>query len=246
MRRLLLVCSLLLSSTLNAAPAQSWTSPLQRVPMLELFTSHGCSSCPPADEWLRDFVNRDALWQQVIPVAFHVDYWDGLGWADRFANREYSQRQRAYQRSGGVASVYTPGFVVAGKEWRGWFRQGEPPLAAGPEVGRLSMTADNNRPVAVQFKPLATGGGYRAHVAILGFGISSRIGGGENGGRVLKEDFVLLGLSSGSSRADATPEWQLPWPETVSADTSRRALIAWVSRGSDPTPLQAVGGWLDK
>jgi hypothetical protein len=62
------------------------------------------------------------LWQRLIPLAFHVDYWDYLGWWDRFASAEFSQRQRDYRHSGGLGSVYTPGVVVNGQEWRGWYR----------------------------------------------------------------------------------------------------------------------------
>ena len=64
--------------------------------MLELFTSQGCSSCPPADAWLSGLVQRSGLWREVIPLAFHVDYWDRIGWKDRFANPGYSERQRDY------------------------------------------------------------------------------------------------------------------------------------------------------
>jgi hypothetical protein len=79
-------------------------------------------SCPPADEWLGRQKEATELWQRLIPLAFHVDYWDYLGWWDRFASAEFSQRQRDYRHSGGLGSVYTPGVVVNGQEWRGWYR----------------------------------------------------------------------------------------------------------------------------
>ncbi|MCB1738986.1 MAG: DUF1223 domain-containing protein, partial [Gammaproteobacteria bacterium] len=94
----------------------------RQVALLELFTSEGCSSCPPADRWLSGLIDDPRLWRELVPVAFHVDYWDYLGWPDRFASREFSRRQRDHARSGGLSQVYTPGVVLNGAEWRGWHR----------------------------------------------------------------------------------------------------------------------------
>ena len=89
--------------------------------LVELFTSEGCSSCPLADRWLSTLERDNRLWKSVFPIAFHVDYWDYIGWPDRFAVPRHSHRQREHRGLGNVYSVYTPGFVVAGREWRGWF-----------------------------------------------------------------------------------------------------------------------------
>ena len=89
-----------------------------RVALVELFTSEGCSSCPPADRWMSQLKDDKRLWKQVVPVAFHVDYWDYIGWPDRFATPEYSERQKNHRRLGNVYSVYTPGFLVNGREWQ--------------------------------------------------------------------------------------------------------------------------------
>ena len=89
--------------------------------LVELFTSEGCSSCPPADAWISQLKESPDLWKKIVPVAFHVDYWNNLGWRDRFAKPEFTARQRRYVAAWGGDSVYTPGFVVNGKEWRDWF-----------------------------------------------------------------------------------------------------------------------------
>lgn len=219
--------------------------PDERVPVLELFTSQGCSSCPPADAWLSGLVRRPGLWREVIPLAFHVDYWDRIGWKDRFADPAYSERQRDYARSGALRNVYTPGFVLDGREWKGWFQGVEPDLAPGPAVGRLRLEAVGpGQPVRLTLVPgmAASGTPLTAYAAVLGFGISTPVAAGENQGKMLREDFVVLGVSRGSATQDL--EWTLAWPRTVEVETSRRALVAWLSEQGDPRPVQAVGGWL--
>ncbi len=243
-RTLAAVIALMMSAG-AAGDTMTLTSPVEQVAVLELYTSHGCSSCPPADRWLRGLVDDPALWRRVIPLAFHVDYWDSLGWPDRFARAEFSRRQLAYRRSGGIGTVYTPGFVLNGHEWRGWRFQSVPRFEPGSPVGRLQLTVVSGQSAAVSFMPLTAQGPLRVHVAVLGFGLSSVIGGGENAGRTLLEDFVVLGISDSVVADAAAPlSWRLPWPEVRAAATSRRAVVAWISRANAPAPLQAVGGWL--
>src|SRR5210317_1284191 len=102
----------------QAESSLNFSSGDRRVTLLELYTSQGCSSCPPAESWLNRFTDDDRLWKQVVPVAFHVDYWDYLGWRDPYALPQYSDRQRRYRSKGKVSAVYTPGFVVNGGEWK--------------------------------------------------------------------------------------------------------------------------------
>jgi hypothetical protein len=83
-----------------AGEAMMFTSPTTQVPLIELYTSEGCSSCPPADRWLSALTQDARLWQGMVPVAFHVDYWDDIGWKDRFASPNHGLRQRHYALTG--------------------------------------------------------------------------------------------------------------------------------------------------
>jgi hypothetical protein len=80
--------------------------------LVELYTSQGCSSCPPADAFLGTLADRD----DVVALALHVDYWDYIGWKDAFAQPKFTQRQKAYAVSAGRRSVYTPQMIVGGQE----------------------------------------------------------------------------------------------------------------------------------
>lgn len=86
--------------------------------LIELYTSEGCSSCPRADQWLSGLSQKKNLWKEFIPVAFHVDYWNYLGWKDKLSHHDYTARQQRYKAKGVLQSVDTPAFVVNGQEWR--------------------------------------------------------------------------------------------------------------------------------
>ena len=210
-----------------------------RTHLIELFTSEGCSSCPPAEAWLSKLKTEPQLWRDFVPVAFHVDYWDHLGWRDPFASKMWTARQSAYSARWKSNAVYTPGFVLDGGEWR---NRALP--APGPEAaGVLKITVANGEAMTA-FQP-ATGGGreYEIHLARLGFGLGTNVKAGENRGRKLLHDFVVLSLThermNGGVRQFRFPEVPLP----PGAD-SRVALAAWVTEAGQIEPIQAVGGWL--
>lgn len=102
----IILSTLALCGALSATAASAQDNKV----VVELYTSQGCSSCPPADALLADLVGRD----DVIPLALHVDYWDYLGWKDAFGSREFTARQHGYARAAHVETVYTPQMVIAG------------------------------------------------------------------------------------------------------------------------------------
>ena len=208
--------------------------------LLELYTSQGCSSCPPADRWLTQWKQRPQLWTDVIPVAFHVDYWDWIGWQDRFASPEFGQRQRSYKKQGAIKSVYTPGFVVDGAEWRGWF-EGQPLPTPVIKQGVLEAEV-NDHQIKVRYQSNAkeTVTKLRIQLVLLGFDLETPVLRGENTNRTLKEDFVVLWHQS----ANADSSWSFDLPDLSSLPTKKLGFAAWTTLGDSGRPLQVVGGTL--
>lgn len=209
-----------------------------RVSMLEVYSSEGCSSCPPAEQWLTEQMGSRSLWKNAVPACFHVDYWDYLGWKDKLASPRFTSRQR--QRGG--ASIYTPGFFLNGQEWRGWF-DGERDLPVTADSGgRLHVEWLPNNTAVVQFQPAQPGDQWTVEAAILGMGIVSDIRAGENRGRTLQHDFAVVSIAQ-EKMVEKNRQWtarvSVPAP---SVSAPRYAVAIWVS--SQNVPVQATGGWL--
>ena len=213
-----------------------FNSGTRQVTLLELYTSQGCSSCPPAERWLNEYADDEDLWSDIVPLAFHVDYWDYIGWKDKYASHENGERQRNYARAGRARTVYTPGMFANGREWRGWTLRMNP-RASGKEPGNLSVTVADNQ-VTARFA--AAGGPYELHVALLGFDIETKVERGENRNSTLHQEFVVLAHEAHTSTSG---DWNVPVPRgELPAD--RYGIAAWISAPDNPTPVQATGGWL--
>ena len=247
MKTLLLLPIMSVAALISPAAAdQIFQSGPDRTQVIELYTSEGCSSCPPADRYVRNLLAQKNLWDAFIPMAFHVDYWDYLGWHDPFANPDHSDRQRRYRELGGLASVYTPGFVVNGREWRSFFRSGPLPDAGGSAIGNLILEV-GEAGVLTRLMPAASlEKDLEVSVAILGFDLISHVPAGENRGKSLRHDFVVLGVNTSELESDdqhLSARLQLPTPKT---HAPRQGVVAWVHEKGRQEPLQAVGGWLDR
>lgn len=232
---------LLLVSLCTLSAAQPvFTSAARRTHLLELYSSEGCSSCPPAEAWLGSLVEAPGLWRDFIPVAFHVDYWNRLGWRDRFARRDYTEREYRYASAWRSSNVYTPCFVLDGAE-AGSRGSVEVLRAATETPGVLTARLTGVGEVEVTFAA-AQAGDYAVTAAILGGGIVSPVRAGENGGRTLHHEFIALALGEAVLR-EGHAVVKLPAADTTGV--ARRALAVWVTRRGDQAPLQAVGGWLE-
>lgn len=217
--------------------AVEFSSSEQQTTVIELYTSEGCSSCPPADRWLSSLASDPRLFDTLIPMAFHVDYWDDLGWSDRFARAEYSQRQRNLTQQGLLSQVYTPGLVVNSQEWRGWFNgQREPPVTSA-SVGELNASFTDGV-LAVNYTDARQ---YVLNVVVLGMGLSSDVSAGENRGRQLQHDFVVLDLYQQAG----TQNWQLRLDELPERGQRQTALAVWLSPPESLEVVQATAAFID-
>jgi hypothetical protein len=178
-----------LAFAVGSAPAASATvcearSTATPPTVVELYTSEGCSSCPPADRWLSSLKPRADL----IALAFHVTYWDRLGWPDRFALAEATARQHELARVFGSAQVYTPQVVVNGRDWRDWPRL---PKAAAAVPVNLALSRDGETVMAAV--SASTGGPAQlaGYWAVVEDRHQSQVKAGENSGETLKHDHVV-------------------------------------------------------
>jgi hypothetical protein len=212
--------------------------PADRPIVVELFTSQGCSSCPPADALLGELARR----RDVLPLGFHVDYWDRLGWKDPYASAAATQRQRGYARLLDTATVYTPQMVIDGRiDVVGSYRDqvlaaidraraaaATVPIActAGPDGAQVRVAGSGTES--------ATGsaiGGGRATLWLVGFDRHHEtvVGAGENGGRTLAEWQIVRGIESLGAWTGAPLETTVP--AAALARYERAALVLQAADG---------------
>jgi hypothetical protein len=176
--------------------------------LVELYTSEGCSSCPPADRWLTR-VGQTYPPERVVPLALHVDYWDYIGWKDPYAKKEFSQRQRRLSVLQRQALVYTPQVLLQGVDFRGWagadFERHLARINAQPARARLTLELVASGPDSLRVRVSAeavdakAAEGAAIYLASYENRLQSRVDAGENRGSVLSHDHVAL-------------EWQGPFP----------------------------------
>ena len=155
-------------------------------PVVELYTSEGCSSCPPADKWVSTLKDKG-----IVVEAFHVGYWDYIGWVDRFAAPAFTARQCELAAKNNLRSVYTPQAVLNGKDWPNWGSQpaGREPARASialKQLGTDQFEASVTPVAALQLSP-----SWSAYWTITEHGHNSKVQAGENAGEFLKHDFVV-------------------------------------------------------
>lgn len=240
---------LAISSSKLMAETIVFESTNEQVKLLELYTSEGCSSCPPADRWLSKLKTHPLLWKSFVPVAFHVDYWNRLGWPDRFSDQKFSMRQRRYQNEGSIHSVYTPGFVLAGKEWRQWFSDQSIPAfkASNTKVGVLrAELKDDNLQVVFNAENPERYQYLRLEYALLSFNESTEIKKGENSGHTLQHDFVVVQ----HTMLNALPSSEsLTWSTKIKnlqamSKLQNQGIAIWLRADKQQAPVQAAGGFL--
>jgi hypothetical protein len=201
-----LAIALLAACGVATAAQCSAKSTSHRVPLLELYTSEGCDSCPPADRWFSALPTRGLTSERVVALAFHVDYWNYIGWNDPFSKAEYSARQRAASVRNKARFVYTPQFLLDGRDYRrGIFRDDftERVRAISQEKARATISLDQVAKAAeavtvhgrIAVPDAAQRQGAQAYVALYENRLSNQITAGENRGKRLEHDFVVRELS---------------------------------------------------
>jgi hypothetical protein len=168
------------------------------VAVVELFTSEGCSSCPPADDVARELAARPDAESHVYVLAFHVDYWDELGWKDRFASPELTERQHAYARAFGTRGMYTPQMIVSGAtQFTGSDRESahaaiRQALAVPASIGLMLHTRRTATGVlAVDWTATSVPTNAALNVALVERAATSVVASGENAGRTLRHADVV-------------------------------------------------------
>ena len=237
----LLLCALALPPTGASAQTCQARSPDRQALLVELYTSEGCNSCPPADRWLSLLKGAPAQ-PPVLAVAFHVDYWDRLGWVDRFGSARHTERQAEQQRSSGARFSYTPQVLVNGRDWRGWPTL---PVLDAPALVRIDLRRQDAQQVTASITPLR---GAPARLAlwwaVLEDDHSSAVGAGENHGATLRHDHVVRqygrvavwGIEPGASAAHDERLMASP-----NGEGGRKArLLVVVTDAVTGAPLQAA------
>ena len=216
------------------------------VQLVELFSSESCSSCPPADNWISNLKDKAELWKQFVPVVFHVDYWNYLDWKDGLSSHAMTQRQvdlaHLWVTGGGV---YTPAFIVDGNEWPTWRASKNfkiPRNSKAQEGLQLIISKKTKNVFSISVIGQRADKKYVVRLAQLGFNIQTHVKGGENSGKLLKHNFVVLNWSS-KNLIPQNKEMEFLMEEP-SQKTSQIAIAAWIEEDGNPTPLQATGAFL--
>lgn len=214
-------------------------APAPNMVVIELFTSEGCSSCPPADRLLADLIREHAGDAAFFPLAFHVDYWNNLGWTDAFSSAVNSERQRSYARKLGDDRVYTPQMIINGAT--GFVGSNRDKAVAAiaearkqPPSARITATRGEinpGEPLAVECSVAAPDGkSMPAQVRVLALlvedGLSSRVTAGENKGLELKHDRVVRAMAESDRGPDSRLTLRLTPPKDIRPERCAVVVIA--------------------
>ncbi|MGE8162075.1 DUF1223 domain-containing protein [Paraburkholderia sp. NPDC080076] len=232
-------------------------SPAHRVALVELYSSEGCNSCPPADNWLSQWKNSGAA-QSIVPLALHVDYWNSLGWTDRFSQHRFTERQQTLTDLAGGHTIYTPEIFVSGRELRSWsqrdsFQSRVGKVVAEPAQANVALELKGQAPgafnVAAQFtsKAADTAGQLDAYLAVYENSLSSQVGAGENSGATLHHERVVrqwigpVPLVAGSAQIRRDIRIQDTAADaSVNAPADRFGVVAFVENAATGEVLQVA------
>ena len=225
----------------RAAPTCSVQSAATATPVIELYTSEGCSSCPPADKWLSRLKPEPA----VVALAFHVDYWDRLGWKDRFASPAYTQRQAQQQLSSGARFSYTPQVLLDGADRPDWIALGTNPASRPRPAASVDvqLTREDRRFTALIAASANAPARLAAYWAVTEQGHVSAVKAGENSGATLAHDHVVreyLPVAAWTTKPAAAPAALHYAPATATDPAHPRQVNLVIVNADTGLPVQAV------
>ena len=185
----------------KAAQCQARSGP-HTTALVELYTSEGCDSCPPADRWLQGLAGRGFAPERVVPLSLHVNYWDYIGWKDPYAQQRFADRQRKLAQVMRARIVYTPQVLLQGQDFRGWgghaFDEEVAHINARPPKAAITLALEGGRrdTLAVEVRAELLGPDEGADTALYLASyenrLVSRVSAGENRGRTLAHDYVVF------------------------------------------------------
>lgn len=193
------LCAIVFASNAIAQSQCSAVSGSQTNALVELYTSEGCSSCPPADQWLTHLKNQGSQFGNIVPIALHVDYWDYIGWKDDFANPAFARRQREMAASGHARGVYTPQIAINGQDTRSWvsesrFKSEVASINRMPAKAEIRLAVNSTTAKSLQVSTsikTAETGPLVYYLALQENNLQSTVNAGENRGELLRHDYVV-------------------------------------------------------
>ena len=239
-----IVLVLILMQQINVF-AKEFQSGESQVKLIELYSSEGCSSCPPAEAQLAKLTDHKNLWKTFVPINFHVDYWNRLGWVDPYSNAAFTERQRSYARLWKVKTVYTPAFVSNGESLGSTLNIGglleESKKGNSIKITANTVSVKKSYIVNISAANLDEKKVYQIHVALLGNGLVSDVTSGENKGEILIQNFVALKHESKAYSGKGVT-FEIKQPESLKV--LKYGLALWITEQDQLAPLQVVGGYL--
>ena len=234
-------------------------SQTHRVALLELYTSEGCSSCPPADKWLSQLSGKGIDTDKLVPLSLHVDYWNYIGWRDPYSSSQYTARQREQGQRNRLRSIYTPQMVLNGQDYRGWRRQAisrkleetnSLTAAANLTLTWSEQQSGNDQSLSIKLNANLNppNGANQPVVNLVLFenNLISHVDAGENDGRSLKHDYVvrrLLKYPFATGRDHVERQVSLPINKDWNREQLGLALFVQDSQNGDI--LQAMAHAID-
>lgn len=253
MKRLSIVAILFTTLSLQSLQAEnskSFTNSSKNSSLIELYTSEGCHSCPPAEKYIYGLKNHSNLFKLVFPIVFHVNYWDYLGWKDQLAQEKYTTRQRKLARLSRSNTIYTPGVYNNSNKWPEWRKRSNTISSRQLTQGKLTAEVKGDQ-VSIRYSALSNSSKKPAakqqkqspifdfHFVVLGQSIKTKIQSGERTGETVEHDFAVLALKKKSS--SQTVSFSI---KSELANFKGKAIVVWVTQKGSEKPLQITGGYI--